>query len=241
MKFEREAYAHCDLIVFGSKWAADSAIHQYGVSPDKVRSIAFGANLDKVPDRERVLENRRREQSTCELLFLGVDWERKGGELAISVVETLNRLGLKARLTVCGIVPASVSPYIRVVPFLNKHEAKDQARLSQLLDEATFLFLPTRGDCSPIVFCEAFAHGLPVVTCAVGGVPEIVTDGVNGIVRDRSTPADEFADIIAGLFRDTCTYAQFCEAARGAYDQTFNWGRWASEVHTLSNSVLMQR
>jgi hypothetical protein len=47
---ERRALANCSLLLFSSKWAADSAIHDYGIDPAKVHIVPLGSNLPKNPD-----------------------------------------------------------------------------------------------------------------------------------------------------------------------------------------------
>ena len=232
--FERAAYQNCDLLVFGSEWACDSAVNQYGVPRGKVRAIPYGANLDHVPERHSALEDRRGADGICRLLFLGVQWKRKGGDTAVAVADILNAQGFPTELTVCGSVPPHETPHVRVIPFLDKHKAEDRQRLNDLLAQASYLIVPTQGDCSPIVFCEAFAYGLPVVTCNVGGVPEIVTQGLNGFVLEPGASEEAFAALIAGNYRDQGAYLAFRRAARDAYERTFNWQQWATSIHELS-------
>jgi glycosyltransferase involved in cell wall biosynthesis len=237
MEFERMAYQNCDLLIFGSNWACDAAVQRYGVAEQKVMAIPYGANLDAVPDRECALRGRPNADGKCRLLFLGVQWERKGGDIALAVANALNAHGLPTELTVCGCVPPCSEQSIRVVRRLDKKEVTDQRLLFELLSDADYLILPTRGDCSPIVFCEAFAHGLPVVSCAVGGVGEIVTNNVNGFVLSPNAPPEEFALSILENYRRRDVYLGFRRAARKAYEEKFNWECWASRIHEVAESL----
>jgi len=51
-----------------------------------------------------------------------------------------------------------------------------------LLETAAVFALPSYREGLPIGLCEAMAAGVPVVACAVGGIPEVVTDGVSGLL-----------------------------------------------------------
>ena len=63
-------------------------------------------------------------------------------------------------------------------------------RLVQLYRNADIFALPSRGDCMPQAVAEALACGLPVVATAVGAIPEMVSDKVNGyLVRPRNPRA----------------------------------------------------
>lgn len=239
MAMERLAYQTADTIVFSSEWAEESATAQYEVPAEKIRIAPFGPNIDCIPSREMAsVDGPWRQTEYCELLMIGVHWERKGGPLACGILEHLNSMGLKTRLTVCGTTPPEpISSDIRVFPFLDKNDPKDLACLEQLLMEASYLVVPTQADCSPIVFCEAFAYGLPVVSCRVGGVPEIVTHDVNGIVLERNTPADTFAKHLFDNYQDQCAYLQFRHSAREAYEKNFNWQRWAETILSLTQET----
>ena len=46
---EQRAIARADLLIYPSRWAADSAVADYGADPDKTRVIPLGANLHEVP------------------------------------------------------------------------------------------------------------------------------------------------------------------------------------------------
>ena len=100
---ERRCLRRADLLVFSSQWAADSAVQHYGVPAERVEVIPYGANLPVAPPRNG--PEGRAHAPVLELLFLGVNWERKGGAYALEAVRALHRWGVPAHLTVCGCVP----------------------------------------------------------------------------------------------------------------------------------------
>jgi glycosyltransferase involved in cell wall biosynthesis len=112
-----------DIVSFPSQWAADSAISDYDIPFEKVHVIPFGANLDKIPSAEIAM--KRQLSGKCRLLFIGVDWIRKGGDIALETLLALEKKhGIKAHLTVCGCQPPAGVWHDRmyVVGFLNKQE-----------------------------------------------------------------------------------------------------------------------
>jgi glycosyltransferase involved in cell wall biosynthesis len=75
------------------------------------------------------------------------------------------------------------------------------APLAQEYAEADVLVLPSYGEGVPLVVLDAMAAGCPVVATPVGGIPDVVRDGVNGlIVPPRDAPA--LAGAIAHLVED---------------------------------------
>jgi hypothetical protein len=80
---ERAALHRAALAIYSSAWAAEKAIEYYSVGPEKVRVVPFGANLDSPPAADAIDEMvASRPTDQCRLLFIGVDWLRKGGDVA---------------------------------------------------------------------------------------------------------------------------------------------------------------
>jgi hypothetical protein len=81
---EREAIGRASLVLYASDWAAASAIEHYGADPDKVRVVPFGANLESEVEQGEAAEAiNARSANPGKLLFLGIDWKRKGGTLPL--------------------------------------------------------------------------------------------------------------------------------------------------------------
>ncbi len=228
---EKRAIMNSKASVFASDWAANSAKIFYGAIPEKVHVIKMGANIDGVPNEIKL--EQKLSQKSCNLLFLGVDWKRKGGDIAFEAFELLINEGFDASLVVCGCVPPIEHPKMKVYPFLNKNMAADYAIFTQLLDEAHFLFLPTRAECAGIVFCEAAANGIPSVTTDTGGVSSYVENNVTGFVLPFSASAIEYAEVIKTTFRDKNFYKRIAEQARKRYFEELNWDVWAKQMKSI--------
>lgn len=228
-------------IIFSSAWAAQSAIEDYKVDPQKVHVVPFGANFDEPPSREMALSRKR--SGHCRLLFLGVDWMRKGGDIAFETLLKLEAMGLSAELIVCGCTPPKkvVHEYLKVIPFLDKNDNQQRKELETLLMAVDFLLLPTRADCTPVVFSEASAFGLPVITTHTGGVPEIVKDGKNGFVLPYEARGDAYAQVIAQTYRDAERYDQMVQASRSTFEERLNWNVWGIATQRIIEEVLIQK
>jgi len=225
-------------VIYSSAWAARSALEDYGADPKKIHVVPFGANLDEPPSREVVLARKKSER--CRLLFLGVQWARKGGDIAIETLLKLEELGIQAELVVCGCTPPQTLAHerLKVIPRLDKNDERQRNKLEQLLMSADFLLLPTRGDFSPIVFCEAAAFGLPVIATHVGGVPEIVREGENGYLLPYEARGEAYAEVIARLYCDDELYTEMVQASRAAFEERLNWDAWGMAVKDILNEML---
>ena len=93
------------------------------------------------------------------------------------------------------------------------------AEVARALDESSLLVLPSFSEGLPRVAMEAFARGRPVIGARAGGIPDIVEDGVNGVLVD---PHDA-GSIAAGLVRVLGDRSELERLAAGA---AASGGRW---------------
>ena len=230
---EQAAFQNATKLLFSSPWAARSAIEDYGVDPQKVHTIFWGANLDHIPPREQVLAKKLSRQ--CRLLFMGVEWQRKGGDIAFEALLKLEEMGIEAELIVCGSGPpiGMTHPHMRVIPFLDKNDERQARQIEELYTISDFLILPTRADCAPNVFNEANAFGLPVITAKTGGVADLVRDGENGYVLPFEARGQDYAQVIAKLYRDEQHYLSLVQSSRAAFEERLNWDVWGHHVHDI--------
>ncbi|HEY0978514.1 MAG TPA: glycosyltransferase family 4 protein [Flavobacteriales bacterium] len=231
---EREALTNCDLAIYSSHWAAESAIHHYGAHKDKVRVVPFGSNLDLQPDRAEVFAAiAARPTDHCELLFLGVNWIRKGGPLALEVVRELNAAGVPATLTVvgCSPPPGTEAPFLKVLPFVDKSTPQGQRKLADLVLRSHFLLLPSLAECFGIVYAEASSMGVPSLARHVGGVADAVREGRNGHLFAPDASSGDYVERIKGLMNDRAAYERLAHAAFQEHREHLNWEVAGSSLH----------
>ncbi len=232
-KLERISISKAAHFVYPSQWAADSAVRDYGAARSAVHIVPFGANLENAPARELVLRKPSREE--CKLLFVGVNWEQKGGDIAFETLLELERMGINSSLTVVGCKPPAGirHAHMRVVPFLDKNKPSERKQLDELYLSASFFILPTRADCFGIVFCEASAYGLPSLATATGGVPDAVREGVNGFLFSRDARGIEYAGKIREVFQNGTAYEALRTSSRDAYEHRLNWDAWGIRMKEI--------
>jgi len=239
---EWRALHRADHIVYSSAWAARSAIQDYDVPTEKVSVFPLGANLDEVPTGDEIAAARnRRQEGECRLLFIGVDWERKGGDLALEAMRELRALGINATLTVVGCSPPEgiSDPNVRIIPVLDKGTPEGRQQFHRLFLDSHFMLFPTRRDASPIVCCEASAFGLPSIVPDVGGLP--VWHGQNGLKLPANAPAAEYANAVQSLWNDPAAYRELAGSARRVYDDRVNWDAWGRSMADVFNAVSQAR
>lgn len=115
------------------------------------------------------------------------------GELADMLRTKAEARGLAGRVSFAGAYP--------------------QADVVGLMRQVGIVAVPSRWEGCPYVVLEAFQAGVPVVATAVGGVTELVQDGVNGLCVPPENP-DALADALRALLRDLGLRQRFAERGR---------------------------
>jgi glycosyltransferase involved in cell wall biosynthesis len=227
-----------DLIVMSSEWARASVIQDLDQDPRKVVSIPFGSNYPISIPREEILPKTKREH--CNLLFVGKDWDRKGGPLAFKTMLDLNNMGLETYLTIVGCNPMSLShhPNVSIHKFLDTSSEVQRDKLSDLFREAHFFLMPSRQECAAIAFCDANNFGLPVITSDTGGITSFVKNGLNGYTLSIHSESKEYAKLIMEIYGDEERYQKLCEASRLYYEKKLNRKAWATELKKQISLVL---
>jgi glycosyltransferase involved in cell wall biosynthesis len=236
------ALERCSLAIYSSAWAAASAVADYGVDPSKVIEMPFGANIKHALTSEAVIKNSlAKSNGVCRLLFVGVDWWRKGGDIALEITRQLNAAGVPSMLTVVGSHGCGASNKSGSVAWLggiDKTTPEGAGRISQLYSASHFLLLPARADCTPIVLNEAAAHGLPCLTTRVGGIGSIVRHGQNGFLFDKADPPERYVARILKTLSDFDAYLKLSMTSWEEYSARLNWEVTGRRVlHALEESI----
>ena len=228
-KIDRMAIEKASALIFSSQWAANSAKIHHKANKTKIHVIPFGANLEDIPPRDTVLQKKK--NHTCRLLFLGKDWNRKGGDLALGTLRDLQKRGIASELIISGC-----KPQIK----LDENNVKvigRVPRVDMLFSNVDFFILPTKADCTPIVFCEANAFGIPVITSNTGGVSDVITNGQNGFTLPLEATSSDYADVITRIWADQEAYISLCRTSRKAYEERLNWQSWGKKVKKVIRNI----
>ena len=240
-EMERLALEKCSIAVFASDWAAQTAVERYGVSREKLKVVPLGANLEcnrTLEDAIKLVDMRSKQ--TCKLLFLGIDWIRKGGDVALNVAKQLNARGLETTLTVVGCDPLISEPlpsFVRCLGFLNKLQDDNKKTIEALLAESHFLIVPSIAESFGAVFCEASSFATPSLARRVGGISTAVRDGVNGQLFSRDADIATYCDFIIEVFQDHARYKALALSSFGEYETRLNWTKTAETLVQLFESL----
>lgn len=225
---ENSAIEKSKWVIVSSDWASKSVINDYKKEKNSVITIPYGANLELLPESSDLNYTIPK---TWKLLFVGVYWDNKGGEIAYNAFKQLKKKGFNISLTVVGCIPPKKfsDPEMRVVPFIDKNEVTGQQQFYDVFKEHHFLLLPTRFDCTPIVINEASAFGIPSLVANSGGVAGHLRNGENGHLMDYNDEGPGYVSKIEKLINKPEDYQQLRKKTREIYDRELNWSHWIEE------------
>ena len=229
--WEKNAQDMSECYIIPANWAADDAVSYYGTPESKIKILKFGANLEDCG--YKVVESNK---SVYKLLLVGVDWERKGIDIAIDCVRKLNgdKDAPNFELSIVGVSKQTTGypDYIHFYGRLNKDKPEEFAKLIECYQTHDIFIMPTKAECAGIVFAEAAMFGLPSFTYDTGGVSDYVEDGVTGRCLSRTSTSDDFKNAI----KDSITSGEITNYsinARKKYEAELNWNVFREKFEKL--------
>jgi starch synthase len=230
------------VIAVSNGMRSDILVTYPDVSPDRVHVIRNGIDADMYrPDPgHEVLERYGIDPAEPSVVFVGRITRQKGLPVLLRAAE---RFDPAAQLVLCagqadtaelqaevtglvGRLRASRDGVILIPGMLAKTE------VVQILSHATVFVCPSEYEPLGIVNLEAMACGCAVVASAVGGIPEVVADGVTGLLVP---PGDEaaLAAAVNSLIRDPGRAAEFGARGRDRAVAEFSWDKVAAQTADL--------
>jgi N-acetyl-alpha-D-glucosaminyl L-malate synthase BshA len=211
----RFSIAKSDGITAVSDYLKQETVNHFQVPPDDIEVIPNFVDAE-LYDRDRYPCRKHALLATGEKLVMHVSNFRKVKRVG-DVVRTF--AGIQAevpsRLVLVGDGPERPDAQAEAerlgvadrVVFLGKQDS-----VAELMACADLLLLPSQSESFGLVALEAMAAGVPVVASAVGGLPEVVEEGVNGFLRPVGD-TEAMAEAAIGLLRDPHRWASFSRAA----------------------------
>lgn len=238
---EHLALKRCTRIAYSSHWAARAAQEIYHVDSAKIEVVNYGAGFQEPPDPARIASAiHARDLSVCEILLVGVDWVRKGADLAVRTAEALQALGCNVRLTIVGCTPPKkrqLPRCVEVIPFLDKASPEGRRRLNEIYLRSHFFILPSRAEASAVVFSEAAAYGLPSLAPDVGGQSSIVINNVNGRLFSLAEDGRVYATYLFDLIKSPARYRALALRSLEEFTSRLSWKVSGGKLATILDEI----
>jgi glycosyltransferase involved in cell wall biosynthesis len=173
---EKKTYHNATLNFTMSTNISKSLIEDYSCNPDKISCVYCGANVQA--QENEIFDDAR--YSNKNILFVGIDWERKGGPVLLEAFKEVLNTYPDASLTIIGCTPKVELPNCNVLGHI------PLADIKEYYEQASVFCLPTTLEPFGIVLLEAMAHKLPVIATDIGAIPDFILEGKNGFLINVS-------------------------------------------------------
>ncbi len=230
-RWNQRAFETCTALTTWSEWAKRSLVLDYGIGAQKVTVIPPGVDMQKWDFQSSRITPHKQQEQPLRLLFVGGDYTRKGGPELLEAF----RSGLQSACAL-DIVTKDAQAAEALKGIDNVHVYTDltanSSGLRRLYANADVFVFPTRGDCLGIAAIEAMAAGLPVIATNVGGLPEVVSEGVNSLMV---APGDAggIGEAVRALIADPARRKRMGRASRELAEQRFDAARNYNAILTL--------
>ncbi len=217
----RKRVGRASVVVCVSRFQMDAIRSRWKIPREKIRMIYNGIDTDAFhPSSDGRAEQEKR------LLFVGGSNPRKGIDLVIEAFAHVHRRHPQVSLDLLGgwdwraqkgeAVRLGISTRIHFHPYVPHEDMPAYYR------RAYAFLAPTRAESFGIASAEAMACGVPIVSTRTGAVPELIDDGVHGIL----VPANDtraLAEAILELLNDPRRADEMGQAGRRRAQRNFSW------------------
>ena len=232
---ERAVYLRANAVLAMSEYLRRSFIADFGVPANSVETVYAGPNfdLDAIPPL-----NATRDGSPT-ILFVGKQWERKGGPLVLAAFQGVRGAIPDARLVIVGCtppIPSDAAEGVEIVGRVTKTSENGQTTLSELYRRADVFCMPSLFEPFGVVFIEAMLHGVPCIGSDRCAIPEIISHGETGWVVPLNDVATLRDRLIGALSRSEALAAMRHRCRERAL-RVFTWERVAERVSLIMSSA----
>ncbi len=176
LRYEEETANQMDAVLTFSEYLRQSFISDYHVPAKRVFNVGAGVNLTELPHL-----NLGKDYSSPRILFLGIEFERKGGRQLLSAFRIVRERVPNAELHIVG--PAKLTETAPGIVFhghLSKSDPEQRRKLDILFRESVLFVLPSLYEPFGIAPLEAMLYQIPCLVTDAWALREIVRPNFNG-------------------------------------------------------------
>jgi glycosyltransferase involved in cell wall biosynthesis len=225
LRCERDLYRSASAVAVSGSHVERTLIERYGCDPSRVKTIHIGANVEIGPVSTDLARYEAKH-----VLFVGVEWERKGGPALVEGFRQAARFHPDARLTIVGCSPSISDPRITVVGAVSRPQMPRQ------YETASIFCMPSLVEPLGIAAVEASLYRLPVIATQIGGFFETVTDGETGILVPLNDPA-AIAKALRQLFEAPALARRMGVAGFERNRTRFDWDQVGRHLRSMAETI----
>jgi glycosyltransferase involved in cell wall biosynthesis len=224
---ETSVYQNATLNFTMSSNITRSIVEDYHCDPEKVKCVYSGSNVNL--SKTETFDDKR--YSSKNILFIGVDWIRKGGPVLAEAFKSVLAIYPNATLTIVGCKPDLNIPNCTILGRVSLDEVK------KCYNKASVFCLPSILEPFGIVFLEAMAHKLPVVATNIGAIPDFIHEGKDGYLVNPND-SQQLSDALIRLLGSEETCRSFGEYGSNLFWSKYTWEKTGERLYDLISKSL---
>jgi len=218
LHMEREGYHRADLIFVNSEFSGRSLVEQYGLPRHRVLNVGSGVNIEvELPLRNQEFRNKR-------ILFVGIDWERKGGPLLVRAFQRIRQKHPDAHLTIIGCRPVlSVAncDVLGKVPL---------EQMPEYFQQASIFCFPSEVEPLGIALYEAALYGLGICSTRYEAAEEFLQHEDSVLFNELGDEETLYQNLLR-LIENPELCRAYGAKAQSIAKARFDWTRVGDEIH----------
>jgi len=215
-----------------SEYLRKSFIVDFGLDEKRVFNVGGGVNVEKIPAAPA-----GKNYESQEILFVGVDFERKGGNELLSAFRIVRGTLPNAQLHIVGphrLPCGADQPGITFHGNLDKSIPAQRSELYHLYESASVFVLPSKYEPFGVAPLEAMLFQLPCVVTDGWALREFVVPGVNGLLVEKGS----VDSLVAGLLRLLNAPGELAEMGRRGREmvvENYSWPKVVTKMWAAAN------
>ena len=215
LRIEEYTLQHVDRINFVSKSSKDNFLLLHPqINPDKVFYIYNGVEITPIVDRRSL-------HFPLEIVCVASISDRKGQLFIIDALKKIDdRIKEKVHFTFVGdgisraqlekdVKDSGLNGYVTFIGVTNN--------VDEYLKNSDIYILPSEDEGLPMAIIEAMRASLPIISTSVGGIPEMIENGINGLLIAPN--ADSIENVLEHI--EDCDWLSMGQCARRTFEDKF--------------------
>jgi alpha-maltose-1-phosphate synthase len=232
LRFEEETAGQMTAVFTFSEYLRQSFISEYRVPAERVFNIGAGINLTDIPPA-----NPGKDYTAPRILFIGIEFARKGGPQLIEAFRIVRDALPTAELHIVG--PSKLGdlpPGVVFHGYLSKADPAQKQKLVSLFRDSTLFVLPSLYEPFGIAPLEAMLYQLPCLVTDAWALRETVIPGVNGDLFPKGS-VDGLSTKLLQLLSSRERLATMGRQGRDIVLRSYTWSAVADRMSATINAL----
>ena len=222
-EYEKNLYHAMTLMFTMSEYVRQSFIKNFDVPPERIVAIGGGVNFDTFPEPPR-----GKNYDSKEVLFVGIEFARKGGWQLLDAFRIVRETHPTAVLHIVGprtlTIPPAVSGGVVFHGFLDRSTPEGAQKFLDLVQRASLFVMPSLYEPYGLANLEALAYGLPSVVTNAWALKETTIPGETGELVECGN-VEHLAATLTRLLRDPEALRAMGEKGVSVVRERYTWDR----------------